>query len=361
VRIAYLCTDQGIALGGHKGASVHMAEIVSALARAGAEVLLLPRSVAPGGDSLRSDVIVEALPPAARDGALADWLEARLTAFGAEALYERFALHSAAGSTAAGRLRIPHLVELNSPLPMETARYRTLERPRDADRIERAVLSAADLVLAVSGPLAVYARGRGATRVELLPNAVDIRRFAAPAGVSEPRCVFLGALRPWHGIGTIAEAWRLLGTNAPALLVVGDGPARVELEPLGAEVTGPVSHTRVPSLLATAAIGLAPYGADTPDYFSPLKLFEYLAAGLGVVAGAIPGVREIVGPEQAVLISPGDAEALAVAVSELAGNESRRVRLGAAGRELVARHHTWDARARRVLGLLSESQMAVAS
>ena len=114
-------------------------------------------------------------------------------------------------------------------------------------------------------------------------------------------------------------------------------------------MTGPVPHWEVPSLLASAAIGLAPYARDAPGYFSPLKLFEYLAAGLAVVAGGIPGVREIVNSEQAVLVPPGDAEALAAAVLELAGDEPRRAQLGAAGRTLVASRHTWDARARRIL------------
>jgi glycosyltransferase involved in cell wall biosynthesis len=69
----------------------------------------------------------------------------------------------------------------------------------------------------------------------------------------------------------------------------------------------------------------------------------------------------VVGPEHAVLVPPGDPEALAVAVSELAGDELQRLRLGAAGRELVAARHTWDARARRIVDLLQEPGLAVAS
>jgi glycosyltransferase involved in cell wall biosynthesis len=359
VRVAYLSTDRGIALGGAKGASVHMSEVVSALARSGAEVLLLPRALAPEREALPAGVTVEQLPPAVRDADLAGWLEVRLRSFDAAALYERFALHSTAGGTAARRLRLPHAVELNAPLPLEAARYRTLPRPDEAARLERAVLSGADVVLAVSGPLAAYARSRGATHVEVLPNAVDLRRFPRPSTVREPRCVFLGALRPWHGIGAIAEAWRLLAADAPPLLVVGDGPERAALEAVGANVTGAVPHAQVPKLLATAAIGLAPYASDAPGYFSPLKLFEYLAAGLAVVAGDIPGVSETVGREQAVLVRPGDAAALAAAVSELARDGSKRARLAAAGRALVAAHHTWDARASRILDIVAELRPAL--
>jgi alpha-maltose-1-phosphate synthase len=360
MRIAYLCADRGIALGGFKGASVHVAEVVSALARRGAEILLLPSSIA-AEPPLPTGVTLEPLPPTRNDARLAEWLSARLRSFQADVLCERFALHTAAGATAARRLRIPHVVELNAPLPLEAARYRTLDRPVRAHRLERSVLAGADLVLAVSGPLARYAQQRGAARVEVLSNGVDVRRFAGVSCTQEPRCVFLGTLRPWHGTSTIAAAWRLFDGGAPQLLVVGDGPGRRELEAVGADVTGVVRHAEVPSLLATASIGLAPYAVDAPDYFSPLKLFEYLAAGLAVVAGGIAGVREVVGPDHAVLIPPGNPEALAAAVAELVRDEPKRSRLGAAGRELVATRHSWDARAQRILDLVPELSLAVAS
>jgi glycosyltransferase involved in cell wall biosynthesis len=361
VRVAYLCTDRGIALGGHKGASVHMAEIVSALARAGAEVLLLPTGIADRRLAFPEGIVVDPLPAAATDVALADWLEDRLREFGADAVYERLALHSAAGATAAGRLGISHVVEMNAPLPLEAARYRTLDRPDEAARLERVVLGSADVVFVVSEELARYAARQGATRIEVLPNAVDMRRYPAPSRVREARCVFVGALRPWHGVETLVEGWRLLGREAPSLLVVGDGPERSALEGIGAEVTGLVPHAEVPALLATASIGLAPYAADAPGYFSPLKLFEYLAAGLAVVAGSIAGVREVVAAEHAVLVPPGDPAALAAAVSELAADEAKRARLGAAGRELVAARHTWDRRARRILELVEPARVGAVS
>jgi glycosyltransferase involved in cell wall biosynthesis len=221
------------------------------------------------------------------------------------------------------------------------------------------VLSSADAVLAVSGPLVRYARERGAATVEVFPNAVDLERFPAPSRVGEPRCVFVGALRRWDGVEVLSEGWRLLGREAPALTVVGDGPGRAVLEAVGADVIGAVPHGEVPALLASASIGLAPFSPDAPNYLSPLKLFEYLAAGLAVVAGSIAGVREVVGPEHAVLVPPGDPVALAGAVRELAGDESKRVRLGVAGRELVAAQHTWDRRAHRILALAYRLQPAL--
>jgi glycosyltransferase involved in cell wall biosynthesis len=373
MRVVYLSTDRGIAYGGAKGASVHVAEIVRALAGAGAEVLLLVAGVAPDAPDLR-ELRVESLPGRrkgasadellAADAGLASWLEERLRWFGAEALYERIALYSSAGSSAAHALGIPHLVELNAPLPEEAERFRRLDRAEDARRLEQETLAGADVVFPVSSPLAEYAQSRGARAVELLPNAVDPERFAdlpARNDDEEPVAVFSGALRPWHGIETIAEAWRLLGPAAPRLRVIGDGPGRPLMDEVGAEVTGAVPHGDVPALLATAHIGLAPYSADAPTYFSPLKLFEYLAAGLAVVAADIPGIRDIVAEDGAILIPPGDAGALARAVGSLSESHRERVRLGRVARKL-AEEHTWARRAQRILDVATRlSSREVAS
>jgi glycosyltransferase involved in cell wall biosynthesis len=292
----------------------------------------------------------------AGESTLASWLEVRMRAFGASAVQERIALYSAAGSTAAHVLGIPHLVELNAPLPEEATRYRELERPEAALELERIVLSGADLVFPVSSPLADYAATRGARRVEVMPNAVWLQRFEglpARADCAAPLAVFAGALRPWHGIETIALAWQRLGSDAPSLRVIGDGPGRDALAAVGGEMMGAVTHADVPTLLGEADIGLAPYAADAPTYFSPLKLFEYLAAGLAVVAADIPGVRDIVGRDGALLMPPGDADALAAGVAALAADAAERSRLRERARSL-AELHTWEQRARHILRAVDE-------
>jgi glycosyltransferase involved in cell wall biosynthesis len=371
MRLAYLSTDPGIAYGGAKGAAVHLAAIAEGLAAEGNDVLLLAASADPSA-LLPAGVRLEVLPgpgkgasAAARlafEDQLEAWLERRLERFGADVLYERLALHSAAGSAAARRLGIPHLLELNAPLREEATRYRRLEHAEAAEQLERQALSDADLVLAVSPPLARYAESRGARRVEVLQNAVAVEKFRRPQrdGV-KPVAVFAGSLRPWHGIDTIADAWRLLDDAAAPLTVIGDGPSRPLLAGLGATVTGHVPAARVPELLAGADIGLAPYSAGAPSYFSPLKVFEYLAAGLATIVADLPAVTAVVDPDTALVIPAGDAEALAEAVAALAADSSERKRLGENGRALVEAEHTWGHRARQILGAaveLSETRMA---
>jgi glycosyltransferase involved in cell wall biosynthesis len=364
MRLAYLSTDPGIPYGGTKGASVHLAAITEALAAEENDVLVLVTAMDPSS-SMRPGVTVEVLPGPGKDASAAErlrfqdelavWLGSRLEEFGANALYERLALHSAVGSAAAQRLGIPHLVELNAPLLAEAARYRKLEEPEVAERLEGATLSDADVVFVVSPPLAAYAKARGASRVEVLQNAAAIESFPPPErNGANPVAVFAGSLRPWHGIETIAEAWRLLGASAPRLLVVGDGPSGELLRGLAVTVTGAVPPARVPRLLVGADIGLAPYSADAPRYFSPLKLFEYLAAGLATVIADLPAVTAVVDDDTAVVIPRGDAEALAQAVAALCADASERTRLGDNGRALVEAGHTWKHRARRILEAAAE-------
>lgn len=379
MRIALLSTDPGIPWGAPKGAAVHLAEMASALTAVGAEVLVIAPEAGEVEGAPRGAVL-EPLPGPGKGASAAErlagepertgWLESRVREFGAEALYERFALHTAAGAAAARALGLVHLVELNAPLREEAARYRSLEEPVEAERLEREVMTGAQRIFCVSSPLVDYALERGARRVELAPNAVALERFEGSSG-REPRArgsddgrpvaVFAGALRPWHGVEAIAEAWRLLGADAPRLLVAGEGPGRAALAAAGAELVGVVAHERMPSVLRAADIGLAPYASDAPSYFSPLKLFEYMAAGLAVVAGDLPGVRDVADRETAVLIPPGDAEALARAVADLAADAPERRRMGEAARALVGERHSWRQRARRVLQAAGEAEVPTLS
>jgi starch synthase len=353
MRIACLATDPGAPYGGRDGGSVQLEELVEALALEGAQVLALVPGVARDAAQPAAGATVEELPPAAGGSELVrgDWIEARLMRFGADALYERLALPSVAGSRAAARLGIPHLVDLDQPLLAESRRRRRAQEPDGAARLEREVLARAERVFTASSPLAMHALRCGAARVEVFPGAVAVERHPHRRRSGDrPVAVFAGRVRPWHGIETVVAAWRLLGEAAPVLVIAGEaGEAAELLESLGAVLLGTIPHRQVPAVLAEADIGLAPYARDAPIHHSPLKLFEYMGAGLASVAGELPATHELVSAEQAVLVPRGDPEALAAAVAGLAVDGPRRDRMGRAARALVAGAHTWRHRARRLM------------
>jgi glycosyltransferase involved in cell wall biosynthesis len=80
-----------------------------------------------------------------------------------------------------------------------------------------------------------------------------------------------------------------------------------------------------------------------------MVLTRAFACALPVVASDIPGYRDVMTHETGLLIPPGDAPALATAVSEVLADEPRRVALGAAARRLAEERYSWDSIARRLL------------
>jgi glycosyltransferase involved in cell wall biosynthesis len=137
-------------------------------------------------------------------------------------------------------------------------------------------------------------------------------------------------------------------------LLAGDlSPSSAKARPNFSTFTGQLPPADVPPLLARADILALPNPASaiSTHATSPLKLFEYMAAGLPVVAPDQPNLREVLESEgNALLVPREDGEALAVAVTRLVGDAELRRRLGrAARRTVVERDLTWRGNARRVV------------
>jgi glycosyltransferase involved in cell wall biosynthesis len=263
---------------------------------------------------------------------------------------------------------VPGLLEVNAPLVEEQAAYRGLIDRAGAERVAARAFAAARAVVAVSREVAGYVEQFTDARVHVVPNGVDPDRFPPdlPPSLPDPTAAFtvgfVGTLKPWHGLPVLVEAFDRLHHDHPhtRLLVVGDGPERPALEAdLSARdlarstvLTGAVDAAEVPGLLASVDAAVAPY-PDRPDfYFSPLKLYEYLAAGRAVVASRIGQVTGVIEDgANGLLVPPGDADALAAALARLRADAALQSRLGAAARETVRHRHTWDAVARRLLAL----------
>ena len=385
---------------------VHVAEIVAALRRQGHEV----RVAGPGAgdDPASADDAACAAPPGA-GGRLAAAVTARLGAWrgrmpawagellelaynlvayprlkaaaraaAPDVVYERYNLFLLAGVWLARRQGVPLLVEVNAPLMHERATHGSLALKPLARWAERYVWRRADWVLPVSHVLAEAVRAAGvpAERIAVIPNGVRAEahqgrdaaraRRRADLDVDAATVVFgfVGFVRPWHGLDRVLESLAPEGNAANGagggahLVVVGDGPARAALESraqaLGVDgrltVTGAVPHAAVPDWLAAFDVALQP---DVTAYASPLKLLEYMAAGLAIVAPNRPNIRELVTDgHSALLFDPEAPGALAAAVARLAGAPGLRARLGAAAaREIDRRGLTWDANAARIAAL----------
>lgn len=385
MRIAYVCTDQGVPVFGHKGCSIHVQEIIRAFIRQGGRVELFtprPEGEPPPGlgavrlhclpRSFEKDAAVRERASLAANDALHAALE-REGPF--DLVYERYSLWSFAGMEYARSAAVPGLLEVNAPLIEEQAEHRTLVNRGAAEAAARRAFHSAGGLLAVSAEVAEYLAGYPEThgRVHLVPNGVNPDRFPPNRRPPEPcdpdtfTVGFVGTLKPWHGLMSLVEAFALLHRRHPKarLLIVGEGPERQRLEEdlayrglsWAAHLTGAVSPSEVPLLLAGMDAAVAPYPRLARFYFSPLKVYEYMAAGLPVVASRIGQLDGLIRHGvNGLLCPPGDAAALAAALARLRANSRLRRRLGEAARATVLREHTWEAAARRILRLAKATQ-----
>ncbi len=227
---------------------------------------------------------------------------------------------------------------------------------------ERAVWRSADAYVSTTQVLADEMAGRFGPRanVAVIPNGVRLE--ADPAAISapphdEPVLAYAGHLYPWKGVDVFVRALaRLPGVRG---LVVGGGndADMRRVVALADECgvrsritfTGFVARADVPSRLAEADLFVLPT-LDTPSarYTSPLKMFEYMALGRPIVATDLPPVREVLTDgENARLVPPGDAAALAAASQELLDDRRMAASLAGRAREDVARF-SWERRALRL-------------
>lgn len=164
--------------------------------------------------------------------------------------------------------------------------------PRLLRRLPR-VLERVDLVVATARRLVDKAREhRGGRAVIYLPNGVQYDHFAGEhaepadlAGIPRPRVLYVGSLEPWFDVEAVATAARA----HPSFRFVIIGPIRIELGPLrrlaNVELLGPRPYGSVPAYMAHADVGIVPFrNSDSIEAVHPIKVYEYLAAGLPVVA-----------------------------------------------------------------------------
>lgn len=206
--------------------------------------------------------------------------------------------------------------------------------------------------------------GAAADRICVVPNGVDHEAYDAIAWVNGRKANasngqivvgFVGSFQRWHGVELLIEALADLGDHPLKVALIGDGPTRLDVlrtaSRLGirnkVEAIGSVRHEAVPRFMANFDVGVIP-GSNA--YGHPMKLMEYAAMGIPIVAPDLPPVREIVRDgETAVLFEPGNPNALRHALQRLTAEPELRSSLGARARAEVAKSASWRNRARTLL------------
>lgn len=375
MRVAYVCLDPGIPVFGTKGASVHIQAMVRELLKLGHQVEIHACRIGDAVPGDLTDVPVQVVPvvgtdPAQREAAQVEASQIvahRLMENPPDLVYERYSLFSTVLAQVNSVTGCPGVLEVNSPLITEQLDHRTLVDVAGAHVALRTQVDAAASVVCVSDQVSDWVRGvTGCTRVHTISNGVDPARFFPhPEDPSTAVVTFIGTLKPWHGVHDLVRAAACARTDWQ-LRIIGDGPCRAELQELAdglgidADFRGAVAPWEVPGHLAGSAVAVAPYpdlGGEQNQYFSPLKVFEYLAAGLPVVGtrvGQLPELLDGVG----LLVNPSDPSGLAAAIDELVLDPGRRARMGEQARSRAVQEHGWDRVAARILGTVGVSDGA---
>jgi glycosyltransferase involved in cell wall biosynthesis len=369
----------GLRAGGSIG---HVAGIVNAMQRRGLAPLFVTTDPVPSVDADVSTVLVRPKP---RWLPVSEWQHLLfnrelLRAFESAPtlrtanpafIYQRHALHSYAGIMLARRYGVPLVLEYNGSETWVANNWGApLAEPALAERIERAALTHADLIVIVSKVQEdeVRAHGVPAERILVNPNAVDLDAYrpdiaGAPVrqklGLGEAVVIgFIGTFGPWHGVEVLVNAFsklrQELGEAQPRvkLLLIGDGTMMPQIRALvdakgindAVRFTGLVPQNQGPAHLAAADILVSPQlqNADGSEFFgSPTKLFEYMAMGRPVVASAVGQMRDVIDDDaNGILVPANDANALANALARLVRDAGLRHRLGAAARLAAETHHS---------------------
>lgn len=273
-------------------------------------------------------------------------------------------VHEEPYSLAAAEVRaMARLLQPDTRLLLYSAQNLSKRYPWPFRQVERANLRAADAVYVCNEAAGGVVRGKGfAGEVRLLPLGVDLEGFCpAPARDDGPgfRVGYVGRLTAQKGVDVLLRAAAAAAGPGWQVVVAGDGPERDRLRSLAAAegvpaaFLGSVDHAELGDLYRSLDVVVVPSLAmpGLVEQFGRVAV-EAMASGVAVVASATGALPEVVG-SGAVLVPPGDVEALAAVLRSLAADPEARRRLGRLGRARAARF-SWPAVAAAHLELYKE-------
>jgi glycosyltransferase involved in cell wall biosynthesis len=302
----------------------------------------------------------------------------RLHLKGYDVIHERFNLLALGGAWASRKLGIPLVLEVNADL-LEQRKFKGIPekglRLLFAKWATRACFKAAAQVICISDELKNHLNRRWQIeekKLAVLPCAADVELFRPDHRseavrqklglTNEPVVIWVGGFFPWHDLDLLIASFTQVVQRQPnaRLLLVGDGQTRPMIEEtirqngIGHAVilTGAVAHSRVPEMLAAADVAVvpaAPVSASQGGTGTPLKLFEYMAAGKAIVATALNQATEVIQDGyNGRLVAAGYTNGFAEAMLALLTDSGERERLGQNARRLAVEQYSWKQYTRRL-------------
>jgi glycosyltransferase involved in cell wall biosynthesis len=363
VRILYVASDQVVP--GSTGGSGHVLEVARGLAARGHEVHAVIRQTPGARPHEQQGRVhwhrVSWTPPQRFFRFRAEGSVERIAREVApDVLIERYYNFGGEGITVATRRGIPALLEVNSPVVDHAGSLKAaldaalLVRPLRRYR-ERLCREARALVAPIPEIVPAFARDKtvivtwGANVEAFAPTrrSLELRRSL---GVPEAAVVvlFSGSFRPWHGVQVFEAAAARLARRADIFFVLVGGEASGGSRAYRGVRLGTQAYDRMPEIVASADLGVAPYETARQRqlslgfYWSPLKIFEYMASGLPTLTIPRFPLTEIVRDgQEGLMFREADSVDLARQIERLADDAALRARLGNAARSRVVELYSW--------------------
>lgn len=206
-------------------------------------------------------------------------------------------------------------------------------------------------------------------KIAVITNAADVRAVTVPAtrlrqdlGIPQTSvvCGFMGSFHYWHDAAALRRITENLLLNHAELCFLFIGQGGVSADSIRKEFSqrpwshravfiDHVPHDQIQNYINIFDIALAPYMRQRLFYYSPVKIFEYMAYGKAVVTAPFGQVEELIQDrENGLFYNPDQEGDLETKVTELVLKPDLRFRLGAKAKELIAGAHTWSHKAKQL-------------
>ena len=297
---------------------------------------------------------------------------------GFDLIHERYNLLALGGVWASRKLGIPFVLEVNADL-LEQRKFKGIPE-RGLRRLfaiwaTRMCFKNAAQIICISPRLKEHISVKwkiDESKLTVLPIAADVEAFkpnynSEPVRKSlglttEPVVMWVGGFYPWHDLGLLLESFALILRRRPdaRLVLVGDGQTRSYVVDIVTKdrlrhaviMTGAIAHSQVPEMLSIADVAVvpsAPITASLGGTGTPLKLFEYMAAGKAIVATAQNQAAEVIQDgHNGLLVEAGDVNRFAEAILTLLNDPVERSRLGQNARQQAVELYSWERYTRKL-------------
>jgi glycosyltransferase involved in cell wall biosynthesis len=297
---------------------------------------------------------------------------------GYDVIHERFNLLALGGAWASRRLGIPFVLEVNADL-FEQRKFKGIPE-RGLRRLfavwaTRLCFKSAAKIICISTDLKDHLHRQWNVeehKLAVLPCAADVEAFRPNHGAelvrrslgltTEPVVIWVGGFYPWHDLDLLLESFTQVLQKQPRarLVLVGEGQTRTVVAQKiirnglqdAVIMTGAIAHTSVPEMVSIADVAVvpaAPVPASRGGTGTPLKLFEYMAAGKAIVATAQNQATEVIQDgHNGLLVEAGDVNRFAGAILTLLNDPEARGRLGQNARQQAIELYSWEEYTRRL-------------